>query len=120
MALGGVLGMLGMPLPFLELLIAGSIIVLGALIAFNVRPPLVVGMAIAAFFAVAHGHGHGSEMPESISGLTYGLGFVLATILLHVAGIALGNGTVRFMRPAILRSAGAAASAVWFALALAH
>jgi urease accessory protein len=91
MALGGALGMFGMPLPFAEALIVASIVGLAALIAFKVRMPIAASMALAAFFAVAHGHAHGSEMPDTVSGLAYGLGFVIATAALHGAGLALGR-----------------------------
>jgi urease accessory protein len=47
-------------------------------------------MALVGFFAVFHGHAHGAEMPADVSGAAYATGFVLATALLHGAGIALG------------------------------
>lgn len=118
MAAAGALGAFGLPMPFVELLIAGSVIGLGAMIALNVRVPIVAGMAIAALFAVAHGHAHGAEMPETAAGLAYGIGFVVATVLLHGAGIGLGIGTGRLMRPAVLRWTGAVASATGFAMLL--
>jgi urease accessory protein len=54
------------------------------------RPPLWVGVVIVAFFAIFHGHAHGRELPAGTSALLYSLGFVVATGLLHAAGILLG------------------------------
>ncbi|PWC58025.1 urease accessory protein [Azospirillum sp. TSH7] len=85
---GGLLGMAGIALPAVELGIAGSVIALGALIAAQSRLSLHLSMAVVAMFAVFHGHAHGAEMPEAAQPLLYGLGFALATALLHGAGVA--------------------------------
>ena len=85
---GGLLGMTGIALPAVELGIAGSVIALGALIAAQSRLSLPVSLAVVAAFALFHGHAHGAEMPEAAQPLLYGLGFALATALLHGAGVA--------------------------------
>lgn len=90
MALGGIVGMAGFDLPLVELGIVGSVLVLGLLIAAAPRLPLWAPAAIVALFALFHGHAHGIEMPETASGLAYGIGFVLATALLHGLGLGLG------------------------------
>lgn len=90
MAVGGILGISGIDVPFVELGIALSVVVLGAAVAFGIKAPLALAMASVGLFAIFHGHAHGAEMPEDASGLAYGLGFVLATGLLHLAGIGLG------------------------------
>lgn len=90
MAIGGLLGVLGIPLPMVEMLIAGSAVVLGLMVAFATRPPLVIAAAIVAAFAIFHGHAHGAELPEAANRLAYGVGFVLATGLLHLCGIIIG------------------------------
>jgi urease accessory protein len=90
MALGGLLGLLGIPVPGVEVGIAVSAIVLGALVLAEARPPLWIAAAIVAFFAIFHGHAHGRELPEGTSALLYSLGFVVATGLLHAVGILLG------------------------------
>jgi len=90
MALGGMMGLLGFPLPGVELGIAVSAIVLGVMVLAEVRPRLWVAAAIVAFFAIFHGHAHGRELPEGTSALLYSLGFVMATGLLHATGIVLG------------------------------
>jgi urease accessory protein len=90
MAFGGLMGFLGVPLPFTELGIALSMVVLGGAIMLEARPPLPVVMAIVAFFAIFHGHAHGTELPKGESALLYSLGFVLATGFLHLVGITIG------------------------------
>ncbi|MEP9354186.1 HupE/UreJ family protein [Xanthobacter sp. KR7-65] len=95
MAAGGALGVAGVALPFVELGIALSVVVLGLCVASGVKAPLAAAMAVVGFFAVFHGHAHGTEMPADASGLAYGLGFVSATTLLHLAGIGLGLAIAR-------------------------
>ena len=90
MAVGGVLGLLGVPLPGVEVGIAISAVVLGAMVLAEARPPLALAAVVVAFFAIFHGHAHGTELPAGTSALLYSLGFVVATGLLHAAGIALG------------------------------
>lgn len=90
MAVGGVLGMAGVPLASVEVGIAVSGIVLGLMVALAARPPLPVAAAIVGAFAIFHGHAHGAELPAAASPLAYSLGFVVSTGALHVAGIGLG------------------------------
>jgi urease accessory protein len=90
MAFGGLMGFLGVPLPGTELGIALSMVVLGGAVMLEARPPLPVVMAIVAFFAIFHGHAHGTELPNGESPLLYSLGFVLATGFLHLVGITIG------------------------------
>jgi urease accessory protein len=90
MSLGAMMGLLGMPLPGVELGIALSAIVLGAMVLTEKRPPLWVAACIVGFFAIFHGHAHGTELPEGQSGLLYSAGFVMATGCLHGVGITIG------------------------------
>jgi urease accessory protein len=90
MAFGGFLGLLGVPLPGVEVGIAASAILLGLMVAKEARPPLGLAAAMVAFFAVFHGHAHGTELPAGQSGLTYSIGFVIATGCLHATGIGIG------------------------------
>jgi urease accessory protein len=90
MAFGGFLGLLGIPLPGVEAGIALSALALGLAVATSWRPPLVMAAVLVAVFAVFHGHAHGTELPEGQSGLTSSIGFVVATGLLHLAGIGIG------------------------------
>jgi urease accessory protein len=91
MAAGGVIGILGMPLPGVEIGIAVSAIVLGAMVALALRPPLWVAALLVGAFAIFHGHAHGVELPPGADAVAYSLGFVIATGLLHLAGIAFGS-----------------------------
>ncbi len=88
MAAAGVAGMAGVGLPTTELGIAASVGVLGGAIALRLTMPVAAAMALVGFFALFHGYAHGVETPETASGLSYGLGFVAATALLHGVGIA--------------------------------
>lgn len=90
MAAGGALGAAGFGLPFVETGIALSVVVLGALVAAGVKAPVAAAMGLVGLFALFHGHAHGAEMPENAGGLAYAAGFMLATALLHVAGLGLG------------------------------
>jgi len=90
MALGGVAGMAGLPLPGTEAAIAVSAVVLGAMVALAARPPIWLAAAVVGAFAVFHGYAHGAELPAGGDALAYSLGFVAATGLLHLAGIGLG------------------------------
>lgn len=90
MTLGGIAGMLGLPLPGVELGIGLSVIVLGGVILAGLRAPLWVSMPLVGVFAIFHGYAHGVEMPGQHDPLAYSLGFVVATGLIHLAGIAIG------------------------------
>ena len=124
---GGVLGVMGVPVPFIEQGILGSVILFGAVIAFGRRLPVGAAMALVAAFAIFHGHAHGTEMPVDASGLTYGLGFGLATASLHAAGLGIGLALIRGLQavkareeaaPMALRLSGGAITAAGVALAV--
>lgn len=117
MAAGGLAAMGGLALPAVELAVAGSVVALGLLIALDVRAATVVGMAVAALFALFHGHAHGAEMPTGASALAYAAGFLVATALLHAVGLALGLAARRLATPA-LRIAGGTVAAAGLALAV--
>ena len=90
MAGGAVLGMAHTPMPPVEIGIALSVLVLGAMIAFAVKAPIWVACLIVGVFAMFHGYAHGAELPSAADPIGYAVGFVLATGLLHVAGIGIG------------------------------
>ena len=90
MAFGGAAGVLGIPLPGVETGIALSGIVLGLMVCLAAKPPLWVAAAIVGIFAIFHGHAHGTELPSAANPMTYAVGFVISTGLLHLAGIAFG------------------------------
>lgn len=90
MAFGGFLALIGVPLAGIEVGIAFSAVLLGLMVASEAKPALVVAVLIVAVFAIFHGHAHGAELPPGQNGLTYSIGFVVATGGLHAIGIALG------------------------------
>jgi urease accessory protein len=90
MALGGVLGILGVPIPAVETGIASSAVVLGLMVALAARPPLWAAAVLVGAFAIFHGYAHGKELPDGANAVAYSAGFVIATGLLHLCGIAFG------------------------------
>src|ERR1041384_4746448 len=90
MAFGGVLGILGLPLPAVETGIASSAIVLGLMVALAARPPVWVAALLVGAFAIFHGYAHGKELPDGANALAFSAGFVIATGVLHLTGIAFG------------------------------
>jgi urease accessory protein len=108
MALGGLLGLANIPVPYVEGGIIISLVALGALLAFAVRLPWLFSAALVGVFAVFHGYAHGAEMPQDASGLEYAAGFVLATALLHACGMAAALLAKKYGRAEWLRVGGAA------------
>jgi urease accessory protein len=90
MALAGALGIAGIGVPFVEIGIAISVVAFGAIVAFDFKAPTAVAMGVVGLFAVFHGHAHGAEIPEDAGGVAYAAGFIMATALLHLAGIGAG------------------------------
>ncbi|MDB5851147.1 MAG: Ni/Fe hydrogenase [Rhodoferax sp.] len=90
MAVGGALGVLGVPIMGVETGIALSGVVLGGMIVFAARPPLWFAGLLVAIFAIFHGYAHGVELPQAANAVTYAVGFVIATGLLHLCGIGIG------------------------------
>ncbi|UOM34515.1 HupE/UreJ family protein [Acuticoccus sp. I52.16.1] len=90
MAGGGALGVMGVPLPGVEVGIAASALVLGLMVAAGRPIPLWVAAVVVAVFAVFHGHAHGTELPVAADAMAYGVGFVIGTGLLHLVGIVVG------------------------------
>jgi urease accessory protein len=107
MALGGLIGLLGVPLPGIEVGIAASALLLGLAVMSALRPPLAVAVTLVALFAIFHGHAHGTELPPGQSALLYSMGFVVATGCLHGVGIALGVVQRWAWGQRLLRAAGA-------------
>jgi urease accessory protein len=90
MSLGAVMGLIGMGLPGVEVGIALSSLLLGGMVMGEARPKLAVAVLLVGFFAIFHGHAHGTELPPGQSGLLYSMGFVIATGCLHGMGIGIG------------------------------
>jgi len=97
MLAGFALGLAGVAVPFVEVGIALSSIVIGGAAAIGRPMPVAAAMSLVGVFAVFHGHAHGAEMPQSVAGLEYAAGFVVATALLHAAGIGVAAGVAGFL-----------------------
>lgn len=107
MAFGGVLGMAQLPFPRVEIGIAVSVMVLGAAILFRWRAPVWLAAVIVGIFGLFHGYAHGLELPSMANPVSFSLGFVLATGMLHVLGIVIGLLRERPLGEAVLRAMGA-------------
>lgn len=88
---GAALGMAGVPLPRVEAGIAASVLGLGLAVSLAWRAPVPAALALVAVFGVVHGHAHGTELPDAADPAAYAAGFLLATGLLHLAGVAIGS-----------------------------
>lgn len=116
MAVGGALGITGVPVPYVEQGIATSVLLLGLFITLAVRMPLAFSIPVVAIFAICHGQAHGAEMPANASGIAYAIGFMATTALLHCCGIGLGIGIQRMAKASLLRIAGATVAVTGLAL----
>lgn len=106
----------GLPLPPVEIGIAFSVIVLGAMILGAVRAPIWIACTIVGIFGLFHGYAHGLELPSAADPVGYSAGFVLATGLLHIFGIALGLLRSRPGGDIVVRTLGGAIviAGLWF------
>ena len=91
MTVGGIVGATGIVLPGVEKAILLSVVVCTVLVARRIRLRPSVSVLVVGLFGFAHGFAHGAEMPHSASFAMFGLGFILATLLLHGCGIAVGR-----------------------------
>jgi urease accessory protein len=98
MVVGGVIGLSGVEMPFVELGITASIAVIGLSALFGSKMPVAAAMGLVGTFAIFHGFAHGTEMPLNVSGLAYGAGFMAATAFLHATGIAACYACARIAR----------------------
>lgn len=109
MLIGGILGMMNVPMVSVEVGIAFSVFALGAVLAAGRNVPVLISMAFVAIFAIFHGHAHGVEMPEVAKPALYALGFVLGTAGIHILGVLIGVGFQQVSKgPQLLRIAGLA------------
>lgn len=116
MSAGAALGMAGAAVPYAETGIALSIIVFGLAAMVGLRAPVALLAALVGVFAVFHGYAHGAEMPETASGLSFGLGFLAATALLHAVGLGLGMAATRIGATHAAPALGAGVAAIGLAL----
>jgi urease accessory protein len=91
MAVGGILGMRDIAIPAIEFGIAISVLILGLALAMEKKITPLLAMAGVAFFAIFHGHAHGTEMPALAQPFLYAIGFLLGTAGIHMAGLLIGD-----------------------------
>ena len=120
MAAGAGLGFGGVALPWVEIGITASVLVLGAAVALTLRPGLAVSLPLIALFAALHGYSHGVDLPANVSALTYAVGFIAATLVLHLIGIGLGLLANRIPVRFVARTAGGAIAVIGVALLVVH
>jgi urease accessory protein len=108
MALGGAIAIAGVPLPGVETGIAASAVVLGIVVALGSRPPIWIAAWIVGAFAIFHGHAHGTELPAAADAVSYAIGFVVGTGILHAIGITLGLATKWDLGKVAVRAVGGA------------
>ncbi|ABR61122.1 HupE/UreJ family protein [Sinorhizobium medicae] len=101
MMLGFALALLGAPLPFVEPAILASVVALGLIVAMAVRLDVSMAAAVVAVFAIFHGHAHGGELGNA-GAWSFAAGFLIATVLLHIAGLGLGMGLSRLANRGIV------------------
>lgn len=107
MAVGAMMGLFGIPVPGVEVGIALSAILLGLMVLIDVRAKLIIATILVGFFAIFHGHAHGTELPAGQSGLLYSMGFIFGTGCLHGIGILIGLIHKYPFGKLVLRGAGA-------------
>ncbi len=116
MAAGAAAALAGIGLHAVETGIALSLVVPGLAVALALRPAAWVAAGLIAVFAVCHGHAHGTELPAAVNVLAYAAGFLLATVVLHLAGAAAGVAARQGTAGLVARLAGVAIAAggIWF------
>lgn len=97
MMAGFAVALMGLGLPFVEPVIAASVVVIGLLALVALQVPTVVGMIMVGFFAFFHGYAHGGELGEA-GALPFCVGFAISTAFLHAVGVGVGLGMGRIAR----------------------
>jgi len=106
MALGGVLGITGLTIPFVEQGIIASDLLLGGLVLMATRLPLVSSIGIVGLLAIFHGYAHGAEMPKEAIAFQYAAGFMVATAALHLSGVGVAILMNKVLEERLVRLAG--------------
>jgi len=116
MLAGFAIGVGGAAMPAVEGLIIASVIGLGLAVALRLKLPTLVGAAVIAVFALAHGYAHGQELPAGATALDFAAGFALATLCLHLMGLGLALAVRRARVETLARATGLGVAASGVAL----
>lgn len=115
--LGAVIAQAGYSLPGQEPLIAVTVLLLGGFVYLGLQMPLFAGMLLTSGMAFVHGYAHGAEIPPESPVLGFMAGFLLATALLHGAGLVIAprfNNVMRRMAGGLIAGCGSVLLALAF------
>ncbi|MGH1485503.1 MAG: HupE/UreJ family protein [Cellvibrionaceae bacterium] len=91
MLFGGLAGIWGIPLFFIELGIALSVMMLGFSIVLEKNISQSIIVVFVGFFAMFHGYAHGVEMPYLNEPAFYVFGFIIGSVFIHIMGILIAH-----------------------------
>jgi len=86
----GAAGAVSVHAPAIETGIATSLIGIGSMLLFSVRVG-IWAIPVVAMFGIFHGMAHGLNLQSDPLPMAFAAGFFCATLLLHLAGIAIGR-----------------------------
>lgn len=87
MIVGGILGMDNEATFLIEKIIAFSVFAIGMIIAFDLKPNLILVIAMLGAFGFFHGYAHGAEMSDSNTALKYISGYSMGALLAGLTGM---------------------------------
>jgi urease accessory protein len=90
MVLGALIGIKSIKIPAVEFGIALSVLILGITLAMEKKLIPIWAMICVAFFAIFHGHAHGTLISRIVKPIVYAVGFILGTAGIHVLGVLIG------------------------------
>lgn len=90
LAVGGIMGLVGIGLVEVEGIIALSVVILGLSIVTGAKNDNLIVYPMVAIFAIFHGHAHGQEVPSFSDPAIYVAGFLIASAALHLLGVFIG------------------------------
>jgi len=115
LVLGALLGLQGMGGAVVEPMVAASVLALGLLVLTRQGMNAAASMVLVGGFAVFHGLAHGAELAATGDAVAAVAGMFVATIALHLSGVALGW-SLRAANLWATRATGAAVAASGLAL----
>jgi urease accessory protein len=90
MATGALLNAYAVQIPFVESLIALSLVAFGLLVSTNQKQRSKILFLGVSFFAVFHGYAHASEIPTDSSAVQYFSGLMLMSLAICMSGCVVG------------------------------
>lgn len=93
MAAGALLNAVAVQIPFVESLIALSLVVFGLLVIINQKQRSKILFLGVSFFAVFHGYAHAAEIPIDSSAVMYFSSLMLMSLVICLTGCVIGLST---------------------------